>query len=492
MSINLNSSTVNIRDNRLGAITSYHGDAQTLIEQSKTKSAEVCTRSYSQCSDCSQGCAETLVYHIRGAAVVTHAPIGCNAPVSAQNLTARAVSVARGLEIHNVQMISTNIGEKDTVYGGLEKLRHTIKKAYDRFNPTAIFVTSSCASAIVGDDIDSVADEMEEELGIPVIPVYCEGFKSRVWTTGFDAAYHAILRRLVKSPKKKQEDLVNIFNFQGTSSFTGLLEKVNLRANYLVPLATVEQLSEMSEAAVSVHMCETLGTYISTALEEKYGVPEVKAPAPFGVDWTDKWLRAIGKETNRSELVEKVIAEEHERIWPELELLREKLKGVRVYVFAGDSFAHSLANLAIDLGMELIGLTTLHHDQVIDNPKGDELVTLKNLVESRGNIQEFSVCNKQPYEVIKIWKRLKPDLLLVRHGGLTILGEKLGIPTINEGDGNASVGYDGVIKLGYRILEALETSQFEKTVAKHAKFPYSRWWLEEEPDPFYFEREVTQ
>ena len=489
MSINLSNSQVNIRDNRLGSITSYHGDAQTLIEQSKTRSIPFKTRSYSQCSDCSQGCAETLVYHIRGAAVVTHAPIGCNAGVSGQNYTARAVSVARGQEIHSVKMISTNIQEKDTVYGGLEKLRRAIQEAYDRFQPTAIFVTSSCASGIVGDDIESVTDEMEDELGIPVIPIFCEGFKSRVWTTGFDAAYHGILRKLVKPPKKKQEDLVNIFNFQGGDTFSGLLKKINLRANYLVPLATVEQLAEMSEAAVSVHMCETLGTYIATALEEKYGVPEVKAPAPFGVEWTDQWLRAIARETGREELVEKVIAEEHARIEPELQKIREKLKGKKVYVFAGDSFAHSLANLAIDVGLELVGITTLHHDQKVDNKDSEKLITLDNLVQSRGNVTEFSVCNKQPYEVIKILKRLNPDVLIVRHQGLTVLSAKLGIPAINEGDANASVGYDGAVKFGNRIIDAIRSSKFEKNIAAHVKFPYSKWWLEEEKDPFYFEKE---
>ncbi|TCL60018.1 nitrogenase molybdenum-iron protein alpha chain [Kineothrix alysoides] len=489
MSINLSNSQVNIRDSRLGSITSYHGDAQTLIDQSKDRALHFRNRSYSQCSDCSQGCAETLVYHIRGAAVVTHAPIGCNAGVSGQNYTARAVSVARGQEIHNVHMISTNIQEKDTVYGGLEKLRETIQEAYDRFSPSAIFVTSSCASGIVGDDIESVTCEMENELGIPVIPVFCEGFKSRVWTTGFDAAYHSILRKLVKPPQKKQKDLVNIFNFQGGDTFSSLLKKMNLRSNYLVPLATVEQLAEMSEAAVSVHMCETLGTYISAALEEQYGVPEVKAPAPFGVEWTDKWIRAIAKETGREKLAEKVIAQEHERIAPQLQEIREKLKGKKVYVFAGDSFAHSLANLAIDVGLELVGITTLHHDQKVDNTNSEELITLDNLIKSRGNITEFSVCNKQPYEVIKILKRLRPDVMIVRHQGLTVLSAKLGIPAINEGDANASVGYDGVIKFGNRVYDALRTIKFEKNIAAHVKFPYSKWWLEEEPDPFYFEKE---
>ncbi len=45
--------------------------------------------------------------------------------------------------------------EKDTVYGGIEKLKTTIDEAYRRFNPKVIFVTTSCASEIIGDDVES-------------------------------------------------------------------------------------------------------------------------------------------------------------------------------------------------------------------------------------------------------------------------------------------------------------------------------------------------
>lgn len=489
MSINLSISAVEMRDKRLGAITSYHGDAQTLLELSENKKVPFATRSYSQCSACSEGCAATLTYYVRGAAIVAHAPIGCDAQIAGQNYAAKAASINRHLdEIHAIKFISTNIKEKDTIYGGLDKLRNAIQEAYDRFNPEVIFVTSSCASGIVGDDIESVADEKEGELGIPIVPIFCEGFKSRVWTTGFDAAYHGILRKLVKEPKRKQENLVNIFNFQGIPSFNDLLGKLGLVPNYLVPMATVKQLEEMSEAAISVHMCETLGTYVSTALEEKYGVPEVKAPAPFGISWTDEWLRAVAAATGRSDKVEELIQSEHERIKDELEEIRKILAGKRVYVYAGDSFAHSIGNMVQDLGMTLVGMTTLHHDQRIDNQNKERLNTLKNLIDERGNISEFSVCNQQPYEVIKILRRLKPDFMIARHQGLTPLGTKLGIPTINEGDVNASLGYEGLVKLGRRIIDADSTSKFEKNIAKHAKFPYSKWWLDEEPDPFYFER----
>jgi nitrogenase molybdenum-iron protein alpha chain len=70
--------------------------------------------------------------------------------------------------------------------------------------------------------------------------------------------------------------------------------------------------------------------------------------------------------------------------------------------------------------------------------------------------------------------------------GLTGLGSKLGIPTLFEGDANYSIGYEGVVRMGRRIHEALQTRNFVDTIARHFEMPYSDWWMNEE-DPFYFE-----
>lgn len=484
MSIFSESTEVEIRERRLHSTLSYYGDADDLNKKSKQRALSCKGRYYGQCSDCAEGCAETITYHVIDAAVVSHAPVGCSVNVSNHHILGRAVSQVRGLETHKVHMISSNIQEKDTVYGAAEKLRSAIYEADKRFKPKAIFIQASCASGIIGEDLESVANETEEELGYPIIPVYCEGFKSRIWSTGFDAAFHGILRRLIKEPKKKQEDLVNIFNFEGSDLFIPLLKKLNLRVNYLIPLASVEQLETITEAACTAHICETLATYIAAVLEEKYGVPEVKVPAPFGIDWTDEWLREISRFTNRKELAEKVIQEEHAKIRPELDELRKKLKGKKVYVLSGDSFAHNIANIVKDLGLELAGMNTLHHDLHTDSPLQAD--TLEALIKSNGNIKNVTVCNKQPYQVLKILQRIKPDLLIVRHMNLTSLGTKLGIPTLFEGDANYSIGYEGVVKMGRRFDEALQTKKLVENIAAHTKLPYSDWWLKQE-DPFYFE-----
>ena len=239
----------------------------------------------------------------------------------------------------------------------------------------------------------------------------------------------------------------------------------------------------MSEAACSATICETLATFVADKLEELYGVPQVKAPSPYGITWTDTWLRAVAELTGKQDIVEEAIQKEHERISKELEEFRKLFKGKKAYIFAGDAFAHNLASVVHDLGLEVIGITTYHHDKKFDN---SEINTAKYLLDAAGNIPNFTVCNKQPYQVVKFLKQLKPDILFVRHNGLAVLGNKLGIPVIMEGDSDQSVGYNGIITMGKRIQKVVQAEKLFKNFAKHTKFPYTDWWLNNETDSFTF------
>ncbi|MCM1176077.1 MAG: nitrogenase [Blautia sp.] len=486
MSTEWNKTEATVRENRLSSIIYYNGKASGLACSGNEDIITAKERSYSQCSDCAQMCAATITYFVRDAAVVVHSPMGCFANTPLNDTQFYNAAAERGQQPDKVHVICSNISEKDTVYGGGKKLREAIQEAYDRFHPSAVFVQSSCAAGIVGDDLEGTAAEMQDQLHIPVIPVYCEGFKSKIWSSGFDAAYHGILKKLVKPAQKKQKDLVNIFNFLGSDTFTPLLGKLGLKPNYLVPLASVDTISKMTEAACSAHICETLGTYITQILEDEFGVAKVKAPAPFGIQWTDRWLREVASYTGKEDIVEDVIQNEHARIQEELADLRKALAGKKVYIFAGDSYAHNIGCITADLGLELAGMTTLHHDMKHDGGEiGED--TLAEMIKVTGDIDNFSVCNKQPYQVVKILEKLKPDLMIVRHMNMTILGGKLGIPSLLEGETNISAGYDGVLTTGKRLKNLLETKGILNTLKEYNTFPYTDWWKEQE-DPFYFER----
>ncbi|NLU07577.1 MAG: nitrogenase [Clostridiales bacterium] len=483
MGIDIKSPEVEVRESRLGSITGFAGTAGELCDS--YKKGKLCDRrrSFSQCLGCSSGNALCQLAMIQDAVVINHAPIGCCADFQDYNFTNRVGQRRRNMPLKNARLLNTNLQEKDMIYGGVFKLEKTVREAYKRFNPKAIFVTASCASGITGDDVEGVTDKLQEELGIPVAYVSCEGFRSRIWTTGFDAAYHAILRKIVKPPVEKKSDVVNVINFWGSDIFTDLFGRIGLKPNYIVPFSNIEKLERISESAATVQVCPTLGTYLAAGLEQEYGVAEVKSPPPYGITGTDMWFRELGKAVGRESEVEELIKSEKHRIAPKLERLREKLEGKRVYVTAGAAHGHSLIALLRDLHMEVVGAAIFHHDPCYDdrNPESD---SLGHVVRNYGDIENYDVCNKQPFELVNILNRLKPDLLVARHGGMSSWGPKLGIPTFLMGDEQFGLGYGGLINYGNKIIDVLATKEFVKNIACHCELPYTDWWLKQDPCTF--------
>ncbi len=478
-----NTAEVEVRERRLGSVLNYHGDLEQLIRGSKERSLCAKCANYEQCGNCGQENAGTITTWVKDSVVINHSPIGCGLDgiMYADSVRDNAEGQDR-----RVKRLSTNLQEKDTIYGAYRKLENTIDEAVKRFSPKAIFVLSSCVTGIIGDDLESVAGQKEEEYGIPIVPIYCEGFRSKVWSSGFDAAYHGILRRLVKKPEKKQTDLVNVFNFCGPDRLRELLAKAGLRTNYVTAFSTLEELQQMAEAACSVQFCDTLSSYVTTVLEERYNVVKIRNAPPFGITWTDEWLQEIGRVTGHEDEIRRVIEEEHKRIEPELDNYREILRGKRVFIMTGDQFAYQLANAARDLQMEVVGIASLHHDQVPDG--SDEYGALDKYRKDHGNAEKVHVCAKQPHQAVKLIREAQPDLLICRHPGVENAAMRLGIPVLPEGDKNFSIAYDGLVKLGKRAVRALRTRRVIEHLAAHTKLPYTDWWLNADTDPQYFEQ----
>ncbi|GHU09392.1 nitrogenase [Spirochaetia bacterium] len=482
--VNLKAHAVPVRENRLGSITGYTGTASDLVGCARSGSLKEKSRAFSQCLGCSTSNAACTLILIQDSAVISHGAIGCAGCLHEFAFTYQVNGVHRNVtEPVQRRIFSTDMEERDTVYGGAEKLSGAIREVYRRVKPNVIFIITTCASGVIGDDVEGIADEAEEEIGIPVVAVFCEGFRSKIWTSGFDAGYHGIARKLVKKPQKKQEDMINVINFWGADFIGEWFKRLGLRANYLTPFSTVERIGSSSEAAATMQVCATLGSYLGAALEQEFGVPEIKVSPPYGIVQTDRWFRELGRVTHREKEVEVFLQEERDRYLGEIETLRGQLKGKTAYVTAGASHGHSLLALLKELGMEPQGAAIFHHDPLYDN--GSVAAdTLQNVVNDYGDIPRYTVCNKQEFELVNVLHRLRPDILLARHGGMTLWGAKFGIPSLLIGDEHFGMGYQGIVQYGKRILETIENDEFVKNLEKHAVNPYTQWWLDQEPYTF--------
>ena len=482
--INLDTAQVEVREARLGSVTGYAGTAAGLVGCARTGKLKDRYRTFSQCLGCSTSNAACTVILIQESAVISHGPVGCSACFHDYAFVYRVNGKHRGVENPTQRRIfSTNLDENDTVFGGTQKLADSIREVHRRVAPKVIFILTTCSSGIVGDDVEGVAAAAEEELGVPVVAIFCEGFRSRIWTSGFDAGYHGVARKLIKPPQKKQTDLVNIVNFWGADIFSDLFGRIGLRPNYLTPFATLEQLAESSEAVATVQICATLGSYLGAALEQAYGVPEIKISAPYGVLQTDRWWRELGRMTGKEAEVETLLEEERAAWLPRIAELRQKLSGKTAYVTAGASHGHAMIAVLRELSLEVQGAAVFHHDPLYDNG-AESADSLQNLVQDSGDVPGYNVCNKQEFELANILNRVRPDIMLARHGGMTRWGAKYGIPTVLVGDEHFGMGYKGLVNYGERILDALENDEFVKNLEKHAITPYTKWWLEQDPYTF--------
>ena len=101
MPYNFKNANLAVRENRLGSITGFTGDLETLVYRSECGSLKNRERCFSQSSSCLSGCALNALAAIRNVAVVYHAPAGCTAMASNDSVKFGQIA-ARINELNNV------------------------------------------------------------------------------------------------------------------------------------------------------------------------------------------------------------------------------------------------------------------------------------------------------------------------------------------------------------------------------------------------------
>ena len=91
-----------------------------------------------------------VLYPIADAVHLVHGPVGC----AAYTWDIRG-ALSSGPELHRMSF-STDLREKDVIYGGEKKLYAALVELIDRYRPNAAFVYSTCIVGLIGDDVAAV------------------------------------------------------------------------------------------------------------------------------------------------------------------------------------------------------------------------------------------------------------------------------------------------------------------------------------------------
>lgn len=468
------------RENRLGSITGFAGDLNELADKSRCGTVRNRERCFSQSSTCLSGCALGGLLGIRDAIVVYHAPAGCCATASATNVLMRQLAVRIGEESHSA-LIGSDMNENDTVFGAADFIRTLVAKVSDSYKPTVIFLASSCVSGVIGEDIDSIASELGEELGLKIIPVHCEGFKSRIWASGFDIADHAVLSRIVQPPREKRP-FINFKNFFESErpQITEIFAELGVGVQFLYANSTVAELERVSEALATVCVCGTLGTYLGNALEALYGVPYIRTINFLGVTGFETWMRKIGATIGKEKETEAYLAREGAKYLPKINAIKEEIAALklRAVIGMGPGYTYEVARVLAEFGIEVVEAAAWHYDYRYDN--GEPPPSLLHLRDDMGINPALIVADQQNFEVLNILNRYKPDLYFSRHPGSTVWAVKQGVQAIYVADEYMIFGYKGTLGFANAVLDAVRNRSFAQNLAAHIKLPYTDWWYRQQ------------
>jgi nitrogenase molybdenum-iron protein beta chain len=243
-----------------------------------------------------QGAISTLKA-INGVVPIIHSTPGCGIQEKYLANTLNAYN-------DNYTISSTNIFEKQVIFGGTARLREQIKNTVKVLDGNLYVVVSGCAAEIVGDDIGAMTKEATEQ-GYPVIHISTPGFKGNNFSA-YKRVVIGIIEELWKKEKEekteleKEEDLVNVFglapNFDpywegNLEELDRLFAKVGLRLNHLFgQKSSIDQWKKIKSAKLNIAI-SNYGLEIVEYLNKKYGTPYLYVKeVPIGITGVEDLL----------------------------------------------------------------------------------------------------------------------------------------------------------------------------------------------------------
>lgn len=227
--------------------------------------------------------------------------------------------------VSSVSLPSTNMLEKEVVFGGTEKLRTTVQGAIDIVDADAYFVLTGCTAGIIGDDIVSVTEEFQDK-GYSVYPIETPGFVGDS-NLGYETVWTTMINQVIEEDVPKDDKLVNIFGIipYHDPFWSGALEEIDrilsalgLKVNtFFTKHQGIETIRKCSGAALNIIINPWLFKGPAKKMEQKFGIPSIRVPGLFvGATDTTKFVRQVAEAMHLDqEIVDKVIAAEEEYVY---------------------------------------------------------------------------------------------------------------------------------------------------------------------------------
>ncbi|MFW6022230.1 MAG: nitrogenase iron-molybdenum cofactor biosynthesis protein NifE [Halanaerobiaceae bacterium] len=381
----------------------------------------------------------TDAYHL------VHGPIGC----ASYTWDIRG-SLTSDSEVFR-NSFSTDLRERDIIFGGEEKLKGAIKEIYEEYKPSVIFIYATCVVGVIGDDVDAVCRDAEEKYGIQVIPVQAAGFAGNKMN-GYKAAGKAMMQLMKRGyeeysgVKQSGINILGDFNLAGEMwIIKSYLEEIGIEVNAgITGDSTCEDIKRAPQAELNIVQCAGSMVSLAKKMQRHFGIPYQKISF-VGIEDTVNSLRKIAsligdKETYQK--IDKFVEKRMDKALKEMDKYRQRLRGKKVAIYVGGGFkAISLIKQCKNLGMNPVMVGT-------QTGKAEEYEQIHQLIDDGTVVLD----DANPSELENFMMEKEVDLLV---GGVKErpLAYKLGVAFCdhNHERKHPLIGFDGAVNFAREL-----------------------------------------
>lgn len=463
----------------------FSGKLSKLYQMAKEGKIKTCLQG-SHTRACKFWTAMKILSGLHNTIVIAHGPSGCAYGVK----KAYKLTNSRNSGSPYEAVLTTNIEVKNIVYGGEKELTGAILEAEKKYNPDIIVIATSCATGIIGDNVNDIVNSMADQVEAELLVIHCEGFSGE-YRSGFDLVFRELVKLMDPPTDEMREKLKHSVNIVGgkmgperTEVDTDVKELIRLvkamgaEVNAVIAgNCTLEELRRAPSAAVNCALCLDIGYAIGTEMKKVYKTPLNSTILPYGIEATKNWLRQAAKHLHMEKEAEELIKSEYENIREEYEISKGKLIG-KTGIIEGHDAVKSLSiahMLAMDFGMRPIIYN--FHPWSTEARETSIDYLLKTGMDPEILITKGTLAFGKYESMKQTEEELLAFLGAMEKNSVVYFGSSLSYPSIPQVDLNAILnrprfGFQGALKVAQCIIKSFQYADRPRSsLTKRMVFP---------------------
>lgn len=443
------------------------------------------------CKQCMPLGAATAFKGIEGSIMLLHGSQGCS------------TYIRRHMAAHYnepVDIASSSMTEKGTVYGGSENMKKALKNIIKQYNPQMIGVATTCLAETIGEDIKRIKDEFVEENQNFLEMVNLENIVS-VQTPGYGGTqyegYYRTVRALINTlaEKNQKEELFNIICPNISPSEVREIKRIFdlFQMSYVIipdvsdtlDGAYKENFTKIPEGGTKLSDIKKMGNSKLTIeignciekdyssgelLKEKFEIPYINLPLPIGYKNTKEFLKVL-QELSGKEIPQELKKAEGRYIDAIIDAHKHASEG-RAVIYGEPELVYSYTKFCIENGIIPVISATGSKNPVIKELYED--------IKNKFNEETF-IFHDTDFQTIQEKAVEVGANILIGNSDGKFVSEKTGIPQVRMGFPiHDRIGGQRIMHLfyegGMRLLDEIVNTLLEKKYTDYREKMFNKYY----------------